>query len=1092
MITGKTNTGGFYNPTLSYVGTPWSNASYINVTFKLMGEDVSTNKFEIYNGNTNELDSTCTNISANSCTSRMSVTGSYYVIAYNGSEKVGNRKYFNIKIDNTPPTFDIKDQEQEKDLGDGYEFSYNNEVINIHDDNGYKSAVFSLKELVDTNPSVNIVNKDLTASNLQILETLPSGKYRLMVTVTDYAKNSTSKSIEFTIKYNVDMVYFDNTETRHDMGAIRVYTNGFYDGLLTQVTINGDSKTADWYDNTNFDAHGEPKYDFSRKVTKTSRHTLYGREKRDVIDPTTEPHCNNGNNFTYNASDQELVTAQPGYHVTNNVQKNAGTYIIIAMPDENFTWADNTRTYKMIQCTIKRYEIIKPVDACQPNLIYNGNDQTLVKQTFIDNNKTSFGYKAYNIDPLTGQNAGDYDVAFSLWDLNNYIWSDGSITDKSFTCNIAKYSISAPPNPCRSGLVYNGMIQKLVDYSGDNNVNPTNPPMVSSPPTYSGKLPLYYVRGWYGQRAGDYPVTYRIIDTKNFQWSDGTTADKVYTCSIAKYQAEIPANPCATDLEYNKKDQSLLSSSAPTSPKLEDGNAVWYHGGDLTGKNAGNYKTTIYLRPPKDSVEWSDGTTAAKEFTCKIAKAPVTWTTDRTLIYTGYNAREQVLVLTMISALGDHISLRLVPTTVSSDHVYSANVNFSPGSHGADTYASNYYITNPTTTIGFTNDSVTITAGSSQKEYDGEPLTDATFKESGSIASNGDTLTSVTNTGSQTDPGTSDNTPSAAVINYGGINTTGYYNITYKKGELKVVDTTPPTCSVSVSEAGVLSATVSDNYKLWTYGWDNYWHARSTTKTITEAGKYTFLVRDTSDNRTFCYITVTKVKQKRTITCKTYESCATSGCGCDKYKSCATSECGCDAYNSCATSGCGCKTYNSCETSGCGCKTYKSCATSGCGCKTYKTCEDSSCGCKTYKSCAHSDCGCLFTLFGVCFPKTCATSACGCKTYNSCEDSDCGCKTYKTCENSACGCKTYNTCENSACGCNTYNTCADSACGCKTNKTCENSACGCDTYTTCENNACGCKTWNTPGSWSDDKNCSEGEASDHKSKTECQEIFRGS
>ena len=200
MITGRTNTGAYYNPTLSYAGTPWVNASSVNVTFTLMGDGVTTDKFEIYNGNTNNSVGECTSISANSCTTNMSVTGSYYVIAYNGAEKVGNRKYFNVKIDNTPPTFDIKDQEPEKDLEDGYEYPYNNEVINIHDDNGYRSAVFSLKE--DHTPArIDIVNKDLTASNLKIIETLPSGKYILTVTVTDYAKNVTKKSITFTIKY---------------------------------------------------------------------------------------------------------------------------------------------------------------------------------------------------------------------------------------------------------------------------------------------------------------------------------------------------------------------------------------------------------------------------------------------------------------------------------------------------------------------------------------------------------------------------------------------------------------------------------------------------------------------------------------------------------------------------------------------------------------------------------------------------------------------------------------------------------------------------------------------------------------------------
>jgi prepilin-type N-terminal cleavage/methylation domain-containing protein len=461
MITGKTNTGGFYNPTLSYVGTPWSNASYINVTFKLMGDDVSTNKFEIYNGNTNALDSTCTSISANSCTSRMSVTGSYYVIAYNGSEKVGNRKYFNIKIDNTPPTFDIKDQEQEKDLGDGFEFPYNNEVINIHDDNGYKSAVFSLKELVDTNPSVDIVNKDLTASNLQILENLPSGKYRLTVTVTDYARNSTTKSIEFANKYNVDMVYFDNTEKKHDIGIISVYKGGKYDNLSNEIKVGTKTYIVDWYDNTNFTGIV---YDSNSSVTNSSVHSLYGREKRMKILESDNPVCNNGGDITYNGEDQILVSAKTGYSVSNNVKKEAGTYTIVAMPDDNYTWSDNTRTYKLINCTIKPYrvEFNPTVNPCKQNLVYNASTQQLVNLTgheaHIGDSQVAYrlqwnSYDIYTITPYVKKDAGSYNVKYHLLS-SNFVWADGTAADKSYTCKIGRYPVEFP-GECE--LTYGGL-----------------------------------------------------------------------------------------------------------------------------------------------------------------------------------------------------------------------------------------------------------------------------------------------------------------------------------------------------------------------------------------------------------------------------------------------------------------------------------------------------------------------------------------------------------------------------------------------------------------------------------------------------------
>ncbi len=1121
MITGSTNTGSFYNPTLSYVGTPWSNASYINVTFKLMGEDVSTNKFEIYNGNTNALDSTCTSISANSCTSRMSVTGSYYVIAYNGSEKVGNRKYFNIKIDNTPPTFDIKNQEQEKDLGDGYEFSYNNEVINIHDDNGYKSAVFSLKELVDTNPSVNIVNKDLTASNLQILETLPSGKYRLTVTVTDYAKNSTSKSIEFAIKYNVDMVYFDNTETRHDMGAIRVYTNGFYDGLLTQVTINGSLKTADWYDNTNFDAHGELTYDFSRKVTKTSRHTLYGREKREVIDPNTEPHCNNNNDFTYNASDQELVTAQPGYHVTNNVQTDADTYIIIAMPDENFTWADNTRTYKMIQCTIKRYKVTTPSSPCVSGLVYNGSDQVLIKDAYGGANGKIQAFTPskdlYTFSPITGKNAGTYNVGFNLADKKNLEWDDGTQNNKSYACSIAKYPVSAPVNPCKEGLVFNNNIQILIKdgYGTHHSYGSDDSPTQYTQNKTSFNEVTYQVTPDSGIFAGDHNISFILANPNNFQWSDGTTANKTFTCKIAKYQQTKPNDPCVSGLVYNGGAQTLIKSSVGTNGSFSalTPSKVMYTYSPTTATNAGTHSVSFSISDTTN-VEWSDGTNSAVSYDCKIAKAPVSWDADGDfdVEYCGYNGsccallRSKEFSPNVKNGEGVYLDGKVGSLTSYGAWQYNVSVSFSKVQlAGANT--NNYYITNPSSTVNINQgkSTVVISTESDEKDYDGTPLTNSNYSVDGAC---GDTVTADMNS-SITNPGEIGNVPTNIQVKYGGNDMSSYVTISTpadKIGKLKVNDKSSPSCSFTVSEAGVYSLTATDNFAIGTVSgshsgtsFGNPWKnpncgaPKTTYKsdfTIKAAGTATATVTDCSGNTGSCSITVEKVRQKHTATCKTYKSCATSGCGCDEYNSCATSGCGCNEYKSCATSGCGCNEYKSCKTSGCGCKTYKTCADDDCGCDEYKSCATSGCGCKTYKTCANSDCGCLFTLFGVCFPKTCATSACGCDEYKSCKDSACGCKTYKSCATSDCGCDEYKSCKNSACGCNEYKSCKNSACGCNEYKTCANSACGCKTYKTCADSSCGCSKWNEYGDWVDDKDCVEGESTDHKTITGCREIFR--
>ena len=98
----------------------------------------------------------------------------------------------------------------------------------------------------------------------------------------------------------------------------------------------------------------------------------------------------------------------------------------------------------------------------------------------------------------------------------------------------------------------------------------------------------------------------------------------------------------------------------------------------------------------------------------------------------------------------------------------------------------NYVVTsiiNGTLTIS--RKQLTITAGSDTKVYDGTPLTKDSYSHTNLFA--GEHIESVTITGSQTDAGTSDNVPSAAVIkNSNDDDVTASYDIIYVNGTLTV------------------------------------------------------------------------------------------------------------------------------------------------------------------------------------------------------------------------------------------------------------------------------------------------------------------
>lgn len=101
-------------------------------------------------------------------------------------------------------------------------------------------------------------------------------------------------------------------------------------------------------------------------------------------------------------------------------------------------------------------------------------------------------------------------------------------------------------------------------------------------------------------------------------------------------------------------------------------------------------------------------------------------------------------------------------------------------------------------TLTITAKPLTITAGSAEKVYDGQPLTKNSFTNT--ELAEGDKLTA-TVTGSQTNVGSSDNVASAAVIMAGEENVTANYTITYENGSLTVTPVTDEVI-VTVTERG--------------------------------------------------------------------------------------------------------------------------------------------------------------------------------------------------------------------------------------------------------------------------------------------------
>ena len=134
----------------------------------------------------------------------------------------------------------------------------------------------------------------------------------------------------------------------------------------------------------------------------------------------------------------------------------------------------------------------------------------------------------------------------------------------------------------------------------------------------------------------------------------------------------------------------------------------------------------------------------------------------------------------------DNLTFTGVTASGSGTNIGDYPVTFTGVTIGTKKDTSGNYVVTATTdgTLTITPKPLTITAGSDTKVYDGTALTKNSYTSEGLMA--GDMIESVTITGSQTNAGTSNNVPSAAVIKKGDEVVNANYTITYTNGTLEV------------------------------------------------------------------------------------------------------------------------------------------------------------------------------------------------------------------------------------------------------------------------------------------------------------------
>ena len=251
--------------------------------------------------------------------------------------------------------------------------------------------------------------------------------------------------------------------------------------------------------------------------------------------------------------------------------------------------------------------------------------------------------------------------------------------------------------------------------------------------------------------------------------------------------------------------QRAVTITADSADKTYDGTALTKNTVTSEGLAEGDTVTSVTVTGSQTTVGTGDNVPSAAVIK-NSAEEDVTASYAITYANGTLTVAQRALTITADSASKVYDGTALTKNTVTSeglaegDTIASATVTGSQTAAGtSDNTASaaviknaanedvtnNYNITYAKGTLEVTKKAVTITAGSDTKVYDGTALTKNSYTNTDLAA--GDTVESVTVTGSQTAAGSSDNTASAAVIkNAANEDVTSCYDITYAKGTLTV------------------------------------------------------------------------------------------------------------------------------------------------------------------------------------------------------------------------------------------------------------------------------------------------------------------
>ena len=379
---------------------------------------------------------------------------------------------------------------------------------------------------------------------------LVDGNWRYFCEISDHIEGYTGgamitgwhnlkyKGIEYTFYFDEDGVMaegfkkIDNKWYYFSSSVISEIIEGYTGGAMVKGLHQIDNKI--YYLADDNDSNGYSIGERYHNICSNINNEYYCFDENGVGDvvtviefPTSENYCET---LTYTGSEQTLTkTPGSGYIFDGNKGTNAGEYTVTATLESGYRWSDNTTEEKTFKCSIEKATPIITLNPKSVTVVAGGQVTFKEKADVAGSfNNTSGTTNVTTISPATNTNveanteitetvsgvsegSSEISITFTPTDTTNY-----KNVSKTLIAIVTKnVTIPTSENFCET-LIYTGSEQTLTKTPG------------------SG----YIFDGNKGTNAGEYTVTATLVS--GYRWSDNTTEEKTFKCTIEKAKLSTP------------------------------------------------------------------------------------------------------------------------------------------------------------------------------------------------------------------------------------------------------------------------------------------------------------------------------------------------------------------------------------------------------------------------------------------------------------------------------------------------------------------------------------------------------------------------